>query len=91
MHATVVDRLAMRKYARGIGDASLERACNADLARYGYRDDAPETTQADVLPERAVPPAPQRAGRPKLPRCEHNNIVGRCDACEEEESTDGED
>lgn len=95
MDLTVIDRLAMRDYARGIGDVSLERACNADLARCGYRDAPPvrepeplETVVPDPQEvERAVPPAPRRGGRPKLPRCEHNNIVGRCPACEEKEST----
>lgn len=99
MHPTVIDRLHMREYARGIGDTSLERACNADLVRYGYRDevvvpyteDTPagtetvETTEAVVEgQERAVPPKPRR-GRKPMPRCEHNNIEGRCDACNERE------
>lgn len=98
----------MREYARGIGDTGLESACNADLSRYGYRDepvmvfdeamalaDVPlrevlgEGSVEIAVPvdelERAVPDKPRRGGRPKLPRCEHNNIVGRCDACDEED------
>lgn len=47
-------------------------------------------TTAIVAPERAVPqvnpkPAPGRqkrpGGRPPLPRCPHNKIVGRCTKC----------
>jgi hypothetical protein len=94
MHPTVVDRLRMREYARGIGDTGLESACNADLSRYGYRDNpevssAVETAEADVEgQERAVPNKPRRGGRPPLPRCEHNNIVGRCGVCDDEEAQD---
>jgi len=79
VHPTVEDRLKMRAYARATGDVSLERACNADLARYGYL----ETARADDTGvERAVPGGASR-GRPKLPRCEHGRIVGRCVDCEE--------
>lgn len=83
MHPTVTDRLSMRERARALGDRNLERACNADLARYGYRDE-PETTTAEALPERAVPERPKR-GRPPRPRCEHGRIADRCIECEEEE------
>lgn len=83
MHPTVTDRLAMREYARGIGDTGLERACNADLARHGHRDEPLETTLPVEVMERAVPEKPRR-GRPPRPRCEHNQIIGRCVACEEE-------
>lgn len=75
----------MRVYARGIGDVNLERACNADLVRYGYTENAMETTALADAPERAVPEAPKKRGRPPRPRCEHNQIVGRCAACEEGE------
>ena len=80
MHPTVRDRLEMRRRARALGDVSLERACNADLARFGHRDEGLETTQAEVLPERAVPPKPRR-GRPPGPRCEHGKTAGRCGEC----------
>lgn len=85
---TVQDRLVMREYARQTGDRNLEMSCNADLFRNGYRDETPrrgeplETAVPDVEMERAVPPS-KRGGRPKLPRCEHDQIVGRCPACEE--------
>lgn len=84
----------MREYARGCGDVSLERACNVDLARYGYRDGATrgeplETTEAVVEgQEQVVPASPKRGGRPKMPRCEHDNIVGRCPACDKEDNDD---
>jgi hypothetical protein len=95
MHPTVADRLLMRERARGIGDVGLESACNADLSRLGYREEIDaavdavmETAVPDLELERAVPEKPRRGGRPKLPRCEHNNIVGRCAACDEEEEQD---
>jgi hypothetical protein len=87
MHPVVTERLEMRKYARKCGDVSLERACDADLARYGYRD-APETTTLQDLPERAVPEAPRKRGRPPRPRCEHNQIAERCAECAEQEMND---
>jgi hypothetical protein len=104
MHPTVVDRLATRDRARGLGDVNLERACNADLTRYGYVEPVSraefvakvisggaageigfvasgvETTQLVQPLERAVPDSPKR-GRKPLPRCEHNNILGRCVQC----------
>jgi hypothetical protein len=104
MHPTVVDRLATRDRARGLGDVNLEHACNADLTRFGYvepvaraefvaklPDDIAanaidfvasgvETTQPVQPLERAVPEPPKR-GRKPLPRCEHNNILGRCVQC----------
>jgi hypothetical protein len=78
-HPVVADRLAMRERARALGDTNLERACNADLSRYGYR----ETAQVIPMPERTVGPRPKR-GRPKLPRCEHGQIVGRCVECDDD-------
>lgn len=61
------------------------RAITADLARLGYVEDgvlgrAMETAVPAEM-EHAVPP--KRGGRPKLPRCEHDQIVGRCAECEE--------
>lgn len=83
VHPTVRDALALREYARRSGDINLERACNADLARYGHQD-APETTQAVIVgQEQAVPPAPRRGRRP-LPRCEHGQIADRCIECQED-------
>lgn len=70
----------MRERARGLGDAGLERACNADLARYGHM----ETTEAVVEDQERVVPEPPKRGRKKLPRCEHNKIVGRCPQCDDE-------
>jgi hypothetical protein len=66
----------MRERARALGDTNLERACNADLDRYGYR----ELATVIPLPERSV--VKPRRGRPKLPRCEHGQIVGRCVECD---------
>ena len=80
-HPTVADRLAVRERARALGDLNLVRACNADLARYGYREEPLETAVVIPLPERVVP-GKARRGRPKLPRCEHGRIVGRCLDCE---------
>jgi len=88
MHPTVVDRLAMRERARALGDTNLEIACNADLVRYGYRDDdnttgGLETTEMVAQNMETAVPEPPKRGRKPLPRCEHNQIVGRCDVCED--------
>jgi hypothetical protein len=86
---TVAHLLAERERARSLSDVGYLRACTADLRRYGHRE-ALETTQAAALPERAVPEPPRRGRRP-LPRCEHDLIIGRCDACENKEIPDVED
>lgn len=94
MDATLSMFLYARARARASGDAGLERAVQADLDRMDYREpvvtervtkpDGMETTSVQV-PERAVPqqrPREQRrGGRPPLPRCPHNKIVGRCTKC----------
>ena len=92
MHPTVRDALQRREYARRSRDTALERACNADLARFGYDDQSAlghvrqqETTVATVPEqEQAVPPAPKRGRRP-LPRCEHGQIADRCIECNQED------
>ena len=88
--ANVEFLLDMRDRARRAGDRGIYLATTADLARIGYVDPTPgigavervETpaleTTAVRAPERAVP---NRGGRPALPRCAHNKIVGRCNKC----------
>lgn len=95
MDATLSMYLDARARARVSGDVGLERAVQADLDRRGYcepvvttarvtRPDGMETAAAQAA-ERAVPqqrPREQRkSGRPPLPRCPHNKIVGRCSKC----------
>jgi hypothetical protein len=77
--------ISMRDKARAQGDRNQARAIEADLARLGYREDAaaPMETAAYEAPERAEDK--RRGGRPRLPRCEHDQIVGRCAACEEDD------
>jgi hypothetical protein len=68
----------VRAQARVTGDRALVAAMTADLERMGVRDDAPLET---VVPEPREKAVPRKGGRPKLPRCEHGRIVGRCDEC----------
>lgn len=95
--ANVEFLLDMRDRAWRAGDRGIYLATTADLARIGYVDPASgahavervETpaleTTAVRAPERAVPQArpreTSRGGRPPLPRCVHNKIVGRCNKC----------
>lgn len=76
------DFVNIRAAARQRGDFALADAMTGELERLGYREPvsgAFETAVAE-MPERAVP----RKGRPKLPRCEHNQIADRCPDCNEE-------
>lgn len=68
----------VRAQAHATGDRSLAAAMTADLERMGVRDDAALET---VVPEPMEKAVPRKGGRPKLPRCEHGNIVGRCGEC----------
>jgi hypothetical protein len=71
-----------RDQARVLGDRSLEAAMTADLERMGVRDEPePVTGLETVVPELLEFAVPRKSGRPKLPRCEHNMIVGRCPEC----------
>ena len=83
MHPRIQMFLQTRARARVLGDMNLERCMNVELQRLGYRDQPIETAVPDRDEfERAVP---QKGGRPKLPRCEHGKIVGRCVDCDEDE------
>lgn len=86
--ASIAFLLQARAKAERADDLGQARAITADLARLGYVEDgvpgrAMETAVFDPPGmEHAVPP-PKRGGRPKLPRCEHGKVVGRCVECEE--------
>jgi hypothetical protein len=73
----------VRAQAHATGDHALAAAMTADLERMGVCDE----TIAPVGHETAVPApmekaVPKKGGRPKLPRCEHGRIVGRCEECD---------
>lgn len=76
----------VRDQARALGDRSLEAATTADLERMGIRDEVPaDRSYGDfemAVPERMEYAVPRKAGRPKLPRCEHDRIIGRCEECD---------
>lgn len=73
----------VRDQAHVLGDHSLEAAMTADLGRMGVRDEPESVTGLEtVVPELLEYAVPRKAGRPKLPRCEHDRIIGRCDECE---------
>lgn len=73
----------VRDQARALGDRPLEAAMTADLERMGIMDEPePVTGLETVVPELLEYAVPRKVGRPKLPRCEHDRIVGRCEECE---------
>lgn len=88
---------ARRAGDRGIAaacSADLERIGYVDRGPERVTTATGMETAAQQLPERAVPntkPAPTRqggrsekrnkGGRPPLPRCPHDRIVGRCPKC----------
>ena len=67
-------------------DPGMFRALTADLERLGHFDPpcgVPEPQEL-AIPEEMERAVPRKGGRPKLPRCEHGLIVGRCRECEED-------
>ena len=81
--------MQIRADALALGDLRLARAMDVEIARIGYRvpqgvhiyqEGAHETTQAIALEEQAIPEKVKR-GRPPKPRCEHGNLLERCEDC----------
>jgi len=89
--ASIAYLLSMREKAVAHGDLGTYRAITADLRRHGYADNDPRTRAGEGF-ETAVPEGMEQAvpkpkgGRPKLPRCEHGRIVGRCEECRHEDA-----
>jgi len=79
--ASIAYLLEMRSRAERAGDRGQARALTADLRRQGHAD-VPVALETAV-PEPMEHAVPRKGGRPKLPRCEHGKIVGRCLDCEE--------
>ena len=84
IHPRAASFLHAREKAARRGDANMVRAMNIELGRMGYVD----PHLAEVVPVAAtavldplIDPKPKRAGRPKLPRCEHDAIAARCPIC----------
>lgn len=75
-----------RAYARG--DESVIRSLNLDLRRLGVPDNAtmanPSGKSSRVRRERETVVPTKAPGRPKMPRCEHENVVDRCEICNPE-------
>jgi hypothetical protein len=72
--------LMERDRARARGDNGVDRSLTADLRRLGVPDDA---TLAEPL-GKASNGVTRGPGRPKKPRCEHNNVADRCIECNPE-------
>ena len=84
MHPRAEMFLRERERARARGDRGVERCMTVELDRMGYSEPRPvETATPDREAVETAVPA-KKNGRPKLPRCEHGNIVGRCLDCDEE-------
>lgn len=78
--------LRERDRASARNDHSVVRSLTADLRRLGVRDDATLAHPAGKPPRvetREELPA-KGNGRPKLPRCEHENVADRCPECNPE-------
>lgn len=70
----------VRDEARARGDRALEAAMTADLERMGIHDAVAGGFETAV-PEPLETVVPRKGGRPRLPRCEHGRITGRCEDC----------
>jgi hypothetical protein len=73
-----------RAYARG--DSGVVKSMNAELRRLGVSDEATLANPTGKHVKTAGPAVldPKPVGRPKLPRCEHENIADRCEICNPE-------
>jgi len=93
VHPRALSFLHARAKAQARGDANMVRTMNVELARMGYAD--PRSAEPAPAAATAVldAPRPKRAGRPKMPRCEHDVIASRCPVClgevEDDPSDDG--
>ena len=93
VHPRALSFLHARAKAQARGDANMVRTMNVELARMGYAD--PRSADPAPVAVTAVldAPRPKRAGRPKMPRCEHDVIASRCPVClgevEDDPSDDG--
>lgn len=72
----------VRDKAHATGDHALAAAMTADLERMGIRDPTPVAGFETAIPEPLETAVPRKGGRPRRPRCEHGNIVGRCGECD---------
>lgn len=89
MHPKVRMFLLERDRAYARGDTGVIRSMNAELSRLGIPDQAtlanPTGKRVKASQNGDVPkPEAPKGGRPKLPRCEHENIADRCDLCNPE-------
>ncbi len=97
MNQKILQFLQARDRAAARQDWGIVRSTTADLRRWGVSDSATlanpsgaatagrtdETGVSVAVEER---PQPNRGGRPKLPRCEHDEIATRCRICNEDEA-----
>lgn len=83
--ASIAYLLSMRDKAKRSGDLGTYRAMTADLRRLGHVDEPRPEAFETAIPEPMETATPKKGGRPKLPRCEHGNIVGRCVECDEDD------
>ena len=85
MHPKVAEWLRVRDRAYQRGDAGIVRSMNYELRRLNIPDDATFAHPSGPPKGRTRESAPAiRLGRPKMPRCEHENIADRCELCNPE-------
>lgn len=82
--ASIAYLLEMRDKASMAGDWAQVRSLEADLARVGYVEIPRIGGLETAVPSPLETAVLKKGGRPKLPRCEHGKIVGRCVACDED-------
>lgn len=72
----------VRDQAHAMGDHALAAAMAADLKRMGIRDPVPVAGFETAVPVPLETVVPRKGGRPRLPRCVHGSILGRCGECD---------
>ena len=75
--------LLERDRARARGDNGVDRSLTADLRKLGVSDTATLANPSGI-PFASVEAVSRGPGRPKKPRCEHDQIADRCPECNED-------
>lgn len=81
MHPKVKMFLLERERAYERNDVGVIHSMNAELRRLNIPDDATFANPTGKSKSRGTV---KSTGRPKLPRCEHENVVDRCEICNPE-------
>ena len=83
-HPKVAMFLQARDRAYSRGDTGVIRSMNVELRRLGVSDTATLANPTGKHAKATAVMEPKPMGRPKLPRCEHENVADRCEICNPE-------